>query len=61
MKRGDNGRHTQEEDLVEDTIRSIHLHLLDRRLQVGPPIDALIDQTKVVVELYVSSPLSRRG
>ena len=55
----DSGRHTQEENFVEDSIRSIHLHLLDRCLQVGPPINTLINQTKVVVELYVSLTLSQ--
>ena len=60
MKVRDSGRHTEEENLVEDTIGSIDLHLLDRCLQVGPPINALINEAKVVVELYVSSPLPRR-
>jgi hypothetical protein len=56
----DSVRHTQEENFVEDTIRGVHLHLLDRRLQICPPINTLINQSKVVVELYVSSPLTRR-
>ena len=48
------GGHTEEEDLVSDTLGCIDLQLLDGSLQVGPPIDTLINETKVVVELYVS-------
>jgi hypothetical protein len=56
--REESGRHTQEEDLVEDSIRSIHLQLLDRCFQVRPPINTLINEAKVVVELYVSLTIS---
>jgi hypothetical protein len=50
-------RRTQEEDLVFDAHRGIDLHLLDRCLEVGPPINGLVDQTKVVVKLDISLAL----
>ena len=42
---------TEEEDLVSHTLGCIELQLLDRSFQVGPPIDTLVNETKVVVEL----------
>lgn len=48
------GGHTEEEDLVSHTLGCIDLQLLDGSLQVGPPIDTLVNETKVVVELPVS-------
>jgi len=58
MMKEDHGRHTQEENLIGDALRGADLQLFDRCLQVGPPIDTLVDEAKVIVELVSAMPLA---
>lgn len=46
---------TQEEDLVDDTLLGIHVQLLDRGLEIGPSVGALVGKSKVVVKLPPSA------